>query len=361
MTTAPAASTTTAIAASTENNPANTGSYGIATHDFERVLAGYPGPADEVIRYWFYLGKERSWSLGKLAEATGVSTTVLSRLFRGVYPAGLESVVATLAKARDQFAEAVANPDFIETSLYKRMAAVYDKTRTMRSVSLMWGEIGIGKTECTEEYHRRNNHGFTQLVRFPAGATFAYFVAHVARAVGVSTRSQSQFHQRDKIIQTLSAGRRLLIVDEFHQAFLTTRNDTAVRCCEFLREIADVARCGLALVGSLTLPEHIFRGPHKAALAQLVDRGTVQIPLPAKPTKPDIRAFLRNYGLTMPGDSEPEAAAILADILAATGLRKLALHLRDGAAYAARLSEPYTWQHFLSAFEALHSLAHPNK
>jgi DNA transposition AAA+ family ATPase len=349
--------TTAAPASPDQNNPANTGSYGIATQDAERVFNGYPSSAREVIRFWFFLGKERSWSLTKLAEVTGVSTTVLSRLFRGVYPAGLDSVVATLAKARDQFSEAVSNPDFIETSLYKRMAAVYDKTRTMRNVSMMWGEIGIGKTECTEEYHRRNNHGFTQLVRFPAGATFAYFVAHVARAVGVSTRSQSQFLQRDKIIQTLAAGRRLLIVDEFHQAFLTTRNDTAVRCCEFLREIADVAKAGLALIGSNALPEHVFRGPHKAALAQLVDRGTVQIPLPAKPTKADIRAFLRNYGLALPGDSEPEAAAILSDILASTGLRKLTLHLRDGAAYAARLSEPYSWSHFLSAFEALASLA----
>jgi DNA transposition AAA+ family ATPase len=334
----------------------STGSYGIASHNFETTLATYPESAHEILRYWFFLGKDRDWSLAKLQEATGVSTTTLSRVFRGVYGAEIESVIATLERARLTYAESVDNPDFIETSLARRLFATFDKTRALGNVSIVWGKMGIGKTAVATEYQRLNNHGKTLLVRFPAGATFAFFVAHVAKACGVATRSQSQLQQRQKIYQVLSAGKRLLIVDELHQAFLTTRSDTAVKCCEFLREIIDVSNCGLVLMGTKLLQESVFSGPHKDALAQLVDRGTVQIPLPDKATKSDVKAFLANYGLQFPHPEDP-AAPILNDILVSHGLRKLTMHLRDGAAFARKRQEPYDWSHFLAAFQAIQSLS----
>ena len=237
------------------------------------------------------------------------------------------------------------------------MFALFDKTRALRNVSILWGDMGIGKTECISEYQRQNNHGRTLVVRFPAGASFAFFVAHVARACGVATRSQSQYQQREKIYQVLAAGQRLLIIDELHQAFLTTRTDTAVKCCEFLREIADVAGCGLVLVGTELLKKEIFTGTHKEALKQLVDRGTVQVPLPSKATKKDYLSFLQFYGLAFPTDADGEAQSIMEDIIKSTGLRKLTLHLRDGAAYAGKRGEDYAWHHFTSAFEAIQSLS----
>ena len=104
--------------------------------------------------------------------------------------------------------------------------------------------------------------------------------------------------------------------------------------------------------------ETIFRGPHKDALKQLVDRGTVQVSLPAKATKSDYQKFLRSYGLTFPDPNrEPEAFEILNDLIKSAGLRKFTLHLRDGKAYANRRDETYTWSHFTAAFEAIISLS----
>jgi len=339
-----------------EDNGGQTGSYGIAAHNFEATLNNYPEATREVLRYWYYLGKDKSWSLAKLQHAAGVSTTTLSRVFRGVYGAEIESVIATLERAKLTYEEAVDNPDFIETSLARRLFATFDKTRALGNVSIVWGKMGIGKTCIATEYQRLNNHGKTLLVRFPTGATFAFFVAHVAKACGISTRSQSQLQQRERIYQVLAAGKRLLIVDELHQAFLTTRSDTAVKCCEFLREIIDVSGCGLVLMGTKLLQESVFSGPHKEALAQLVDRGTVQIPLPDKATKTDVKAFLAHYGLQFPAPEDP-AAIVLNDILVSYGLRKLTMHLRDGAAYARKRQESFKWSHFLDAFEAIQSLS----
>jgi DNA transposition AAA+ family ATPase len=336
----------------------NGGSLAIAAHDFEQVLSTkYDPDAQAVLRFWYFTAKEHQWNLARLAKVTGISTTTLFRLFRGEYQADSKSSVTKLLRAQENFRESSDNPDFIETSLAKRLFVIFDKTRALKNVSILWGKMGIGKTECINEYVRLNNHGRTVAVRFPAGANFTYFITTIARSIGVA-RTQSITSQREKIIQVLSAGQRLLIIDELHQAFLTTRTDTAVKCCEFLREISDLAACGLVLVGTEVLHQAVFHGPHKEALLQLVDRGTVQVPLPPAATQSDYRKFLQAYGLDFPDPAaDPDATSILNAIIKSHGLRKLTLHLRDGAAYASKRDEEYTWHHFAAAFAAIQSLS----
>ena len=333
------------------------GEYAMSTHRFEAAIAQYTEPQQEIVRWWFFLAQERGWSLAKLAATTGVHASTISRIFRGIYAAGIEKSCEVLIKAKENFAEVSDNPEFIQTALASRMFASFDKCRALGCVTIMWGPMGIGKTTILEEYKRRNNHGKTHTVRFPAGATFAFFVSHLAKSLGITITSNSQFILRERILQVMGAGKRLLIIDELHQAFLTTRADTSVRCCEFLREIADVSKCGIVLIGTEVLQREIFSGPHKEALKQLVDRGTVQLALPAKATKQDILHFLAFYGLKFPTADESEARDILADIIVSSGLRKLTLHLRDGASYAARKGERYEWTHFTAAFDAIRALA----
>jgi len=331
--------------------------FSVAPDVFEGVIRNLDDAHADLLRWWYFLGKDRNWSLGQLAKAAGVSSTTLSRVFRGKYEAALDSVLAALGKAKANFAEQIDNPDFIATSLAKRFFRVCDRCRALATVAILWGPMGIGKTTIAEEYKRQNNHGRTAYMRCGAGLTFAAFISLMARSLGITAANQNQYYLREKIVGVLNAGQRLLIVDELHQIFLTTRGDTAVRICEFLREVFDRSKCGMVLLGTDVVQYEFFKGQHRDALAQLVDRGTIQMPLPAKPTKGDIAAFLKHYNLPMPGADEPEAAELLRDIVASAGLRKLTLHLRDGAANAARLNEPFNWGHFVEAHDDLKSLA----
>jgi len=331
--------------------------YGISPDRFETVLLNLPEDQRDILRWWYFHGKENNLSLARLAAKTGMSDTTLSRVFRGVYGAHLHSVCEKLAKARASLTESIDNPDFIMTSLARRMWRAWDRTRALQNVSLMWGPMGIGKTTISEAYQQANNHGRTIYLRAGASMSFYQFVQHLGKTMGVNTKNRGQSEVRYKIQRLLKAGQRLLIVDEMHQIFITTRGDTAVKICEFLRECQDVSRCGLSLVGTDVMEEQFLRGPHKEALAQLLDRGTIQIPLPAKPSKQDVAAFLQHYRLPALDAKEPEAAAIVADIIKSHGLRKLTLHLRDGAANAARLGQTYAWGHFVDAFEDIASLS----
>jgi hypothetical protein len=173
----------------------------------------------------------------------------------------------------------------------------------------------------------------------------------------VSMSNETVMTMREKIGGMLSKGNRILILDELHEIFRTCNAQTIIRICEWLREMQELAQCGLALTGTELLHKEFFHGVHKEVLAQLVDRGTVQIPLNAKPTKSDILAFLKHYGLAYPTEEDAAAAALINDILRSSGLRKLTLHLRDGAAYATKRQETYAWHHFTSAFDAIQSLS----
>lgn len=334
-----------------------TTNYNISPDQFERVIATLPQGQQEVIRWWYFLGKDRGWPLTQLAKACGSSSTTLSRVFRGDYGADLASLCESLTKARASFHEAVDNPDFIMTSLGKEMFAICDRVRALRTVSILWGAMGIGKSTVLEEYKRRNNHGRTIYYRCEPGLTLVQFITSFAGACGIGYKNkQTQLRIREKLYGLLGAGQRLVVIDELHQLFLRRDgNDiTPILQCEFLRTVFDKANCGLILTGTKVLEKYMI--DQKDALAQLLDRGTMPIHLPDKPTKDDAAAFIKNYGLPSLSSSEPEASNIIADILKASGLRKLTLHLRDGAATAAKRGEQYGWRHFCTAFEDLQSL-----
>jgi DNA transposition AAA+ family ATPase len=355
-------STTTPTKEGELTSPFNNTNYNVAPDIFEGVIAQLPADQQDPLRFWYFLGKERGWSLNKLARVCGVSSTTLSRVFRGDYGADTSKLCANLAKARDSFGQAVENPDFIMTSMAKQMFRLFDRARALRTVQFMSGAMGTGKTTVAMEYKRLNNHGRTIYYRCEPGLTFVQFVAELARAHGISAKKQTHLRLREKLYTVLAAGNRLCIIDEFHQLFLRReRNDiTPVLQCEFIRAAHDISGAGFGIISTDALEKHLIDNAN--ALAQLMDRNSAgRARLPDKPTKGDVAAFIRSYGLPELTDREPEAQVIVRDILAASGLRKLTLHLRDGKAVSVKAGKPYAWSHFVTAFEDIASLSKPSK
>lgn len=330
--------------------------YNIAPDQFEIVISKLPDDQQETLRFWYFLGKDREWSLTQLAKSCGASSTTLSRVFRGEYGADLAKLCETLGRARESFSESADNPEFIMTALARRMFRIADRTRSLKTVSICWGPMGSGKTTNLIEYKNRNNHGRTTYYRCEPGMTLVQFITEFARANGVSMKSkQTHLRLREKLYTVLGAGNRLAIVDELHQLFLRREKSdiTPILQCEFLRCVFDKAGCGMMLIGTDALDKYLVS--EKEALAQLIDRGHPW-PLPGKPTQADAKAFIKHFGLSDLTDREPEASAIVRDVLNSSGLRKLTLHLRDGASTAAKAGERYSWSHFITAFEDLNSL-----
>lgn len=330
---------------------------GVSITTLDDHLSIYSAEDAEVLHWWFVTAKDNSWSMTDLAKRSGVSSASLSRLFRGVYEADVSKMISKLIYARANFDEVAENPDFIMTSLAKRMFAALDKCRALRNVSIFWGPMGIGKTTIMQQYNQLHGNGLTHYFRCPGyGTTFCQFTYELAESLRISISGKSAKKIRAEIKKLLWKSNVLLIIDELHEPFITCDRRNIIRIFEWLRELQGDEQFGLALFGTTDLKEHFFEGPHAAVLEQLTDRGTIQIPLPGKPTKGDVVAFLKHYGLSFPADSSEELQ-LLNDILAGHGLRKLTLHLRDGLAFANKQEEPYAWHHFVAAHKAIQSLA----
>lgn len=330
--------------------------FGISTVDLEDILTTYTKAEAEILRWWFLTAKDHNWSLTDLAKRTGVSGTSLSRLFRGLYDADPSKMITRLVEARITFQDGADNPDFILTSLAKRTFAIFDKTRALRNVSLLWGKLGIGKSTVMEEYAKRHPDNTHYFCCDGFGYTTYQFTLDLAKALRIPHAGGQGTHKiRSEIQALLSKGNRLLIIDELHEIFATCDPKHITRICEWLRHLQERTNCGLVLVGTTVLKDHFFKSRYTDVLAQLCDRGTIRIDLPKNPTKGDINAFLKHYDLKFP-EKETEELQILNDILSAHGLRMLTLHLRDGQAFANKKDEPYAWKHFVGAFKDIISL-----
>lgn len=332
--------------------------FGVSTEDFDVSLAkNYPHPDHQrVLRFWFETAKDKGWSLSDLARHTGQSTTVISRLFRGIYNADPTSAIDKLMMSMERFDEAIENPEFITTSLAKLMFAAFDKTRSLKTVTIMWGPKGIGKTTITNEYGRLNNHGLTYVMRCPGYGCTPYQFMHVlANALRITTGNKSALQLHEKIGQFLSRGNRELIIDEVHEIFLTCRPRDIVKIFEWIRELYDRYNFGLSLVGTDVMYKNFYTGDYADVLSQLTDRGVIQVPLPNSPTQKDIVRFIEHYGLQMAQEGTPEFQMVN-DIIKSAGLRKFNLHLKDGNFTAVKLGERYEWKHFVMGIKNLESL-----
>lgn len=326
---------------------------------FEKTIEDLPSEQQDILRWWFFHGKENNLSLSKLAERCTVSSGTLSRIFRGTYGAELNSVCQRLTVARETYAGSVANPDFIMTSLARRMWSIFHEARDLACVHILWGKMGSGKTTAAENYKEQHNHGRTAYYRCGAATSFTVFLAELAASMGITAKNRGHQDVRLEIKRLMAVGQRLLIVDELHEIFETCHPNTAVKIAEFFREIHDCAKCGLVLIGTPVLRKHLKEGPLKDILAQLVNRSPDGlITLPAKHTKQDVIAIHEHYGLKAPGDDQPEARRLLGELNKTDSLRKLALTIRAGARTAQIAQEPFTWDHVVKAHAKHAALIH---
>jgi DNA transposition AAA+ family ATPase len=344
-------------AASTTDNAATM----LRSIDLTSVLAEYDESTRDNLKWLAEQIIDNDWSFSTAAAHSGLAASTLSRVFKGSYGARLERFGERLAQYRALVEDraGVANPDFCETRAAKDLFAVCRNTAAARTVSLVYGPMGWGKTTILSEFARRNNHGRTIYLRCPAALPLNGFLRHFVSTLGRSPNLGGLMDYREAIFRKLQGRATLLIVDELHEPFLTSRQDTCVRICEFLREIHDVCRIGLVLCGTDALPDEMRNGKFAKGLQQLIDRGNLEYVIPKRLTDADKRMFFRHYGL--PDAPTAEAASIIRDTLKIHSLRRLIFLLQDGGRLAAHRGEPYHWSHFVTAHNILVELRNPGK
>lgn len=315
-----------------------------------------PEQVDHLVWFLIHGRDQKVGGLTKLGDLIKRDGATLSKIYRGVYPADIAPVVSDIAHYRRLWEERLTfggEEPFVDTRLFAELSQFCDLARVSQTIGLIWGPNQSGKTRGLQVYAQRNNHGRTIYVRMPAGGTGRRTLNAIARACGISER-HSYEALTEKIIRFFGPD-VLLIVDEAHQAIVGGKAVKAATL-ELIREIHDVAGCGVVLCGTDALPDAL-RDPAMAKfLAQFDNRGVLRRRVPAVPYPEDVAAILARYGLPVP-EEQTDEARLLAKVLKDSGVGKLTKYLRMARRLSAKRAESFAWRHVLSTHATLQSWA----
>lgn len=196
--------------------------------------------------------RERRYSHETLSRrlGEGFSPTLISKFFTGTYIGDLEKVARALNELmeRDEGARQTPRPDgFVETDVAKRMLVTIRTAVHTRSMGLIIGPAGVGKTmtlKCAESVYAGSIYlRILQTSRSPYG-----LIRDLIHRLNLSARG-SGTEQLRLIVNHLRGTDRPILVDEAHQM-----RETAL---DVIRDIHDAAEVPIILCGTKTLRENV--------------------------------------------------------------------------------------------------------
>jgi DNA transposition AAA+ family ATPase len=290
-------------------------------------------------------------SQAALAELIGFQgdATMLSRLLRGIYP-GSEEVKARFFARIGGFRQMLLDQQqygdepLVVTSVVTEIGKVCDLARASCTIGLVHGENQSGKTKALKRYRDLNNHGRTVYLRLRPGAATGAMSRDLCKACGISPKNND--NERFDRLEGYFDAQTLLIVDEFHEAFLGPNGTISIktRTIEYLRSIHDLSGCGVVFCGTDVFVEQMDGSKHKAFLGQLANRGVLRLYVPTAPKRADLLAVLAAYGLDAP---KGEARRKAEEIANGHGIGRLTKYLRMARGLATKRGEEISWDHFL--------------
>lgn len=194
-------------------------------------------------RFATYLKRMPNMTVSAAARAMGISGSALSRWSNGKYAGSNDKIDAAVLSFlnREEERAGILQPDdipFQETSIAKAVFGAARKAHLTRSMGLLVGPSGVGKTRCIREYALRNPDVI--LVECNVFAKAREVLQSIHRLVG-GNGSGTDNQMLEDIATRLRGSGRLLILDE--------AESLRARTLDGLRRIHDFAGIGILYVG----------------------------------------------------------------------------------------------------------------
>ncbi len=285
-------------------------------------------------------------SLAEIARAIGYDGGTLSKVFHGKYEGDMAAVTQAVLRYRRVSEEraSIHRAPFIETRLYRDIEECCDAALTYQKLVYIYGESQVGKTASLEHYQRTHNHGQTIMVTMPPGGALSNFLAALAPKVRVGTNNRPT--QMMLTITKALGPHNLLIVDEAARAFLNRTETGGMKTLDFIREIHDVSHCGVVLCGTKIFRDGMESLALRKFLNQFNRRCLFRKQLPDVPTRADLNAFARHYGLEA---AEGEALRVQRAVVGEHGLGVWLTTLMAASRKASNTKRAMVWADVLKA------------
>ncbi len=207
--------------------------------------------------------KESGESQSSISKKIGISPAALSQLLNGKYPnpQTLESKISDFLDMTEQVERIAKRPDFVMTSLSKKVLDVISYCHIQKDLGLVYGDAGIGKTEAIKEYEREHS-GVIVLRVSKAFSREKSLLKMIARKLKVAENNKIEDMYMD-CVERLRGTDKVLILDEAQHLPHST--------IELIRDIYDDAGIGVVFIGN----HEVYRKMHgkgEAAFAQIFSR-----------------------------------------------------------------------------------------
>lgn len=191
------------------------------------------------------LGKSQN----EVATATGTSTAMLSQFLAKKYPnmAGATETYWGYLQLERRRAISPKKPDFVMTSIATDIFGALSYVELNRSIGLIVGKSGIGKTVALEEYANANRQK-TIMIKAHARSEKALLDKLTYTITGKRTK-ETNADMTDRLIRNLTGSNRILIIDEAQRL--------SPNALEAVRAISDEAGIGVVLSGTPELLERL--------------------------------------------------------------------------------------------------------
>lgn len=228
---------------------------------------------------------EKGISQNKMATAVGTSSAVLSQWLNSKYEGDLEEINAKISEFlekeenRGNLTGAGIN-DFVETRISTTIWGLLDYIRKRRTVSMIYGDSGVGKTKAIVEWSKNK----TDVILITARPTLST-PKEIMKSLAEELKTKTTGTQGDiarGVIKKLKGTDKMIIIDEAQQL--------TIKAIDELRSLNDdtETKTAIVLVGNHPLYEKINK-EEDDELVLLKNRMSVPLEITSKLiTKEDI-------------------------------------------------------------------------
>ncbi|MCJ8285131.1 AAA family ATPase [Halomonas sp.] len=237
--------------------------------------------------------KDDELSQPQLSQLTGVNKTRLNHWLNDKYSGQIAPIEDALRRWLDSRRDAQSlgaqlpeAPEWVETPSARAVLSALSFAQMAGAVSVIYGGAGVGKTLALGQYRRQAPNVWV-VTATPAASAPGPILARIAQTLGI--RASGAVHVvESSIIERLRDTRGLLVIDEAQHL--------NPRALDQMRQVAEGAGIGLALVGNEVVYAQLTGGNRSIGFAQLFSRIAKRVRL-TRPKAADIDALLDAWGI----------------------------------------------------------------
>ena len=286
-------------------------------------------------------------SLAEVGKEISYDAGNVSKFFSGKYEGDWTAVTKAIKRLRKIVEEraSINRAPYIETSLYKDIEDYCQAALLYRKIVFLYGESQVGKTAALKHYAEKHNHGETVYVEMPVGGSLTNFTSALCARMRFVAENRNENNML-KITRALTPN-NLLIVDEASRTLQSRVYGTSsLKTLDFIRSIHDNSGCGVVLCGTNVFREQMEDRALAKFLNQFNRRCLARRQLPDIPSRADLNAFARYYGLD---PASGEAFELQKAIVKQHGLGVWLTTLTAANRAATKKGNAMTWEHVIKA------------